>query len=111
MLPVAIVHGSLPILWSLLLQYGAKASSLHRIWNLNSCIIKESFRKVHIQSKIICNRSSSNNYLITYNKKHSQGFLIHETFVIPTMITKEKSLIRGINHNCIFSETFFIQII
>lgn len=37
--------------------------------------------------------------------------LIHETFVKPSVLTHVESLIRGINHQCIFQHTFVFQII
>ena len=46
-----------------------------------------------------------------HNKRRVHGFFVHETLVEPTVFAHIKTLVRGINHQCIVQHIFLFQVI
>ena len=82
-----------PVLQGRALQKGHGTGTLHVLGRLNAGELQKGRCEVDIEHKIITAGSRLYRFGVAHNEGHAEGFLVHESLIVPTVLAKEESLI------------------
>jgi len=100
---VVVVERLAPFLGVIVEEQIFERAPLHLGWDCCAGQFKECRSDIEVGDNVIADRTGCGLFGITHDKGHSQRFFVHESFVIPSVITQEKSLIRCVYYNRILS--------
>ena len=88
-----------------------QADALHLGGNLHTRRIEKGRAKINVLRQLFCPLSRTDDGRPACNKRHSERLFIHPAFVVPTVFTEIKALIRTVDDQCVFRQTRRVQVI
>ena len=111
-IPRIVVEGRIrPVLWGLTFEQRPHAAPLHGCGNRHPGVIKKGWGKVDIAAHFVVHLARFDSFGIADKKRHFDGRIKNQSFVIKPVLAKIIPLVRGVNDDRIFRQTFLIKIL